>query len=92
MGESFLLKSYTLFGRINWEYDLWEFERQPVAGDEILCPKCNAWSRVELWKEGEVGCEDCGSHSAIICPICDEYHDHVYAEPFRVREAKSPAE
>lgn len=29
------------------------------------------------WRQTEVGCDDCGSHSAIICDVCGEYFDAV---------------
>lgn len=43
-----------------------------------VCPECKVWSAATRWREGEVGCEDCGTHSAMICPECDEYHDQVW--------------
>lgn len=33
----------------------------------------------ERFIDTETHCEDCGSHSAIKCPNCDEVYDHVYS-------------
>ena len=33
----------------------------------------------EPFIDTEVVCEDCGSHSAIRCPECDELYDQVYS-------------
>lgn len=65
----------------------WEFDPELTENSEILCPECHEWSHVSEWRESEVGCEDCGSHAAIVCPLCDEYHDHIFAETFQSRAA-----
>ena len=45
----------------------------------LKCPKCGFIENdEERFRNTEVGCEDCGSHSAIQCPNCDEYFDHVW--------------
>ena len=64
---------------------LWEFNPPLDGGCEIKCPECDEWSPPEEWKEGEVGCEDCGSHSAMVCPKCDERFDHVFSPTFETR-------
>jgi uncharacterized protein (DUF983 family) len=55
---------------------LWEFNKPIYEGCEIECPECKEYSLHTDWIETEVGCEDCGSHSAIQCPKCDEPFDH----------------
>ena len=45
----------------------------------LKCPKCGFKETTEeKFIDTEVGCEDCGSHSAIECPKCDKRYDHVY--------------
>lgn len=66
----------------------WDMKPQPTEGCEIKCPECRKWSKHTEWIESEVDCEDCGSHSAIRCPKCDEDFDHVWSKEFMVREAK----
>ena len=34
----------------------------------------------EKFRDTEVGCEDCGSHSAIECPKCGKCYDHVWGD------------
>lgn len=56
------------------------------------CPECKAWSPVSLWKATEVGCEDCGDHSARLCPLCEECIDEVFTdfeEPAHFLEAEA---
>lgn len=40
------------------------------------CPECK--KRVTFEGGHSVGCEDCGEHSAVMCPKCGEYFDHVW--------------
>ncbi|MGU3545768.1 hypothetical protein [Methylobacterium sp. A52T] len=56
-----------------------------------VCPDCKVWSDATRWREVEVGCECCGTHSAMICPECDEYHDNVWF-PFEDLEGFLEAE
>ncbi len=70
------------------DFCLWDFEPDLFEGCEIFCPDCKDWSSHEEWSEGEIGCELCGSHSALICPKCDEYFDHVHGPLFMTRETK----
>lgn len=70
-------------------------ERRPDPKAELgyVCPECKAWSPVGLWKETEVCCEDCGTHQAMRCPLCEEDHDGVYvgfedADQFLAEEAR----
>ena len=67
------------------ELDFWLFAEDPHEGCEIECPSCKTWNSHKNWREGEVYCEDCGEHSAIICPNCEEYFDHVWSPTFEVR-------
>lgn len=69
--------------------------RRPDPNAELgyVCPECKAWSPISMWAETEVGCEDCGSHGAVQCSLCEERIDTVYnsfEEPdaFLRREAK----
>ena len=42
---------------------------------ELRCPECEAVSLVGKWDDCEAPCDDCGSHSAIMCPNCGECFD-----------------
>mgnify|MGYP001608525479 CR=1 FL=1 len=44
---------------------------------EYFCPQCEVWSVAAAWEETERECEDCGSHSALRCPACEESTDTV---------------
>lgn len=45
----------------------------------IRCPNdaCNSLLKVEDWIDSSVGCEDCGDHYAIECPVCGKRFDHI---------------
>lgn len=58
---------------------------QVTDTSEILCPECNEYSKIARWVEVTVPCELCGDHYAIVCPVCEEHFDHVYAKPFIVK-------
>ena len=46
---------------------------------KIKCPKCGfRETDVEKFADTEVGCEDCGTHTAIKCPKCERYFEHVW--------------
>lgn len=47
---------------------------------KVKCPECGEVSDEKEWREGEVFCEDCGSHISRVCPNCDEHIDTVYHE------------
>lgn len=47
----------------------------------LRCPSCGEWSPAEEWGEREVYCEDCGTHPALECPLCEERVDTVYRDP-----------
>lgn len=66
----------------------WNFTEDVEEGDSIRCPECLEFSSISEWTETEVGCEDCGSHSAIRCPKCDEAQDHVWCPKIEVRKAQ----
>jgi Zn finger protein HypA/HybF involved in hydrogenase expression len=59
-------------------FDWFTYEPELEENSEILCPVCDEWSSKNEWYETEVGCEDCGSHIAIGCPVCRESFDSVY--------------
>lgn len=42
------------------------------------CPECDGLVEFDYDSGLEVGCEDCGSHSATECPECEERFDHVW--------------
>lgn len=64
----------------------WKFDPEPTEGCEIQCPKCEKWTNHKEWVESEVGCEDCGSHTAMECPHCNELFDHIWQhEPFKIK-------
>lgn len=46
--------------------------------EELQCPECEQWSEETKWEETEVPCDDCGTHSALKCPNCDEVFDIVF--------------
>lgn len=67
----------------------WRFEpRLKSDNDLIKCPYCDKYSPLHLWTEGFAYCEDCGDHSSMICPNCEEHHDNVYSKPFEVIHAE----
>jgi predicted amidophosphoribosyltransferase len=41
------------------------------------CPACD---KDVDWTETEIGCEDCGTHMAILCPKCGIIFDTVYID------------
>ncbi len=54
---------------------------------EIRCPTCQQWSSIDDWEMTEAPCEDCGSHSALKCPKCQEVFDGVaYYSRFESRD------
>ena len=67
------------------QYALWTFKPALVAGAEVECPKCAAWTSVDDWRVSEVPCELCGDHAALVCPSCYEAFDHVWGEEFQTR-------
>lgn len=46
----------------------------------IKCPECGEVTNEKEWTESEVGCEDCGSHSAMQCPECGHRIDMVFSD------------
>ncbi|GAF83898.1 unnamed protein product [marine sediment metagenome] len=66
------------------DLSLWEFNEDPYVGCRIQCPECEKWTHHVMWSESEVGCEDCGSHTALKCPACDERFGHVKGPIFKV--------
>ena len=44
----------------------------------VFCKECK---RLTLHCESEVGCEDCGSHPALLCLVCCEAIDLIYESP-----------
>lgn len=54
----------------------------PLCGEckTNTCPECGKRSLIEKWLETEVGCGDCGSHIAGICPECEEDVDTVHSD------------
>lgn len=64
---------------------------QPAT--ELRCSECGEWSPESKWRETEAYCEDCGSHSAMACPLCDEVYDTVGSQWYdlKVRPTGSAA-
>lgn len=67
------------------EVGAWNFPSDLKDSDEVLCPECGEYSPLSDWAEGAVGCETCGEHDAIICPLCAERIDHVHSPKFKTR-------
>ena len=63
--------------------DFWDFTNPLTDASEVRCPECGQWFPLALWRDTEVGCEDCGEHSAMGCPdaACDCRIDHVWQKP-----------
>ena len=57
-----------------------EFSAELKPSSKIQCPECEKFSLATEWAHSEIGCELCGSHSAIVCPECDEHLDHVWTD------------
>jgi (p)ppGpp synthase/HD superfamily hydrolase len=51
------------------------------------CPSCASTAPGMLWRQTEAYCEDCGSHPAAQCPLCDEVIDLVFTEADRLIDA-----
>ena len=66
-------------------FSWWDFIPELTEESEIHCNECGEWSHMKDWTMGEVGCQDCGSHAALVCPLCGEYFDHVWSYPFETR-------
>lgn len=63
----------------------WHFDKKLETDQDLVeCPKCKVYSLLVNWREGIVGCEDCGEHDAMVCPECDKYFDHVWGPTFKV--------
>ena len=75
--------------KIKYMMTWWEFDKPLKSGCKIQCPSCKKWSSYNLWNKGEVECELCGSHLAIICPNCDVYFDFIYSPVFKVKYKKN---
>jgi predicted amidophosphoribosyltransferase len=61
----------------DWENCIW---KDVVDSPVIIygtCPECKQLVEFEY---GEVGCEDCGNHAAIMCPECNERWDSVFSQ------------
>ena len=55
---------------------------EDVHNDQIVqCPECEHICKAKKWRNTTVPCEDCGEHSAVICPNCDEVFDTVFVDP-----------
>lgn len=55
-----------------------ETGRDKLKIERIKCPTCKQVTASELWREVEVGCEDCGTHDGLQCPSCEDLFDHVW--------------
>lgn len=56
--------------------------------DVVCCSDCKQWTPLADWIDSYVGCEDCGEHTATVCPECDTQYDVIFAgycPPFTVR-------
>lgn len=53
------------------------FDKPPHDASVVKCPDCDRHSPLAELREGEVSCDSCGDHSAILCPRCDCYIDSV---------------
>lgn len=60
------------------ETSLWDFDGPVVDDSVVVCPECNEPSQLADWREGSSYCEDCGDHSAMVCPKCEHHVDHVW--------------
>lgn len=72
--------------RWTWTFD----KRLETEEDLVECPICKVYSRLHEWIDGEVYCELCGEHRAMVCPECDEAFDHVWSPEFRVIRNPQP--
>ena len=71
---------------------LWEFDKDPTSKeDEIECPECKKYSKINDWEEGNVYCECCGEHDSLNCPECFEPFDSVRGPIFRVKKKSKGA-
>lgn len=49
-----------------------------VKSEKVICPECKKESSKCDWADSEVPCDDCGSHFATVCPLCEEHFDSVW--------------
>ena len=64
----------------------WKFNPPDLTeGDEIQCPECRQFSSHKDWNEGEIFCEECGEHFAVVCPKCNKAYDSVGQLTFNSR-------
>jgi hypothetical protein len=56
-----------------------------------VCPNCQGIAKAELFTETEKGCDDCGSHPALLCPVCDEPIDMIYHDTEEMQSAAESA-
>lgn len=71
-----------------YEDDLWHIlsddagDKRTWPMDTVLkCTDCEQSSPAAAWRNGFVDCEDCGDHSAILCPWCGYRHDGIFGIP-----------
>lgn len=50
---------------------------------KVECCECMKYIAIEEWEECSSECECCGYHYALLCPVCDEMIDSVFAPPLR---------
>lgn len=69
----------------------WDFTGPLIDTSEVRCRDCGEWSPLSEWREGEVPCDECGSHAAMVCPRCGEGEDHVWSvyHPMEVRTVEA---
>lgn len=57
----------------------------------LTCPACNLPSATTDWIDCETYCEDCGSHEAVECPLCEERFDCIGGYD-KIKESSSLSE
>ena len=67
---------------INAKYDGWHILKTGIIKERedinLECPTCGfKETEEEKFRDGTTYCDVCGEHSAIFCPQCDDWWDHV---------------
>ena len=61
-----------------------EWTPPPIRWERYRCMECGGVFCASDDYTAEVYCDDCGSHLAVECPHCHEFHDMVYEPGHRL--------
>jgi len=67
------------------DFFLLDSNKEITNDSYIKCKECDEFSHITRWTESESYCEDCGSHIAMKCPVCEEIIDMVFIRNVEVK-------